>query len=65
MNEYCIDVSLRFVAYVPDGTDASKWVEEHKDEIIGAMRSKLDSGNVKIVFEENWGDIIDYGIYCD
>lgn len=62
MDEYCICVNLRYVANVPDGTDSGKWVDEHKDEIIAALRSKLD-GKCSIVFEDNWGDLVDYTIY--
>ena len=60
--EYVIEVSLRFTAYVSGDTDSGKWVEEHKYEIIDAMRSKLD-GRCSIVFEDNWGDLVDYTIY--
>lgn len=65
MNEYCICVNLRYVASVPDGTDATEWLESHKDEVLDSMRSRLDSGKCRFVFESNWGDLIDYDIYCD
>ena len=61
--EFMIEVSLRYTAYVPDGTDAVEWVNSNKAEIIGHMRMELaEPDRCKITFEDNWGDLVDFGI---
>ena len=59
-----IEVALRFTAYVPDDTDGDEWVREHREEIIGSMRSRLE-GECEFKFEDSWGDLIDYSAYCE
>lgn len=61
--EFMIEVSLRYTAYVPYWTDAVKWVNSHKAEIIGHMRMELaEPDRCKITFEDNWGDLVDFNI---
>ena len=64
-DEICVCVNLRYAKHVPAGTDVWEWLDKHKDEIIGSMRLLLDSDGCRFVFADDWGDLIDYDIYCD